>query len=237
MEFLARERAAVEALLPGLDKTLAEVPLAELEQVGGPALAAFRAAGGPALLVPAEHAGIGADPVQAVRVQRAVGARCPSLAVATTMHHFSVATLVETSRLSTGFEWMLLEGIARQGLLVASGFAEGRPGQAILEPTMTAAPSGTGVAITGSKKPCSLAYSMDLLTVSVSVPRLDGSGDQMAVALVPANSAGLERRPFWNSFVLAGAESDEVVLTGVEVPHDLAPWTGCRPPDSAGSRC
>ena len=64
---------------------------------------------------------------------------------------FSVASLVETSRTSQGFEWMLLEAIARQGLLVASGFAEGRPGQAILSPTMTAEPDGAGLRISGVK--------------------------------------------------------------------------------------
>jgi len=235
MEFLGKERATLEELLPGLDKALAEVALAELEKPGGPAIRAFREAGGPGLLVPAEHAGLGADPVQAVRVQRAIGARCPSLAVATTMHHFSVATLVETSRLSTGFEWMLLEGIARQGLLVASGFAEGRPGQAILAPTMTAVPRGASLVVSGSKKPCSLAHSMDLLTASVSVPRLDGPGHQMAVALIPAGSPGVERRPFWNSFVLAAAESDEVVLTDVEVPPDLVVRTEVGPEDTLDS--
>jgi alkylation response protein AidB-like acyl-CoA dehydrogenase len=235
MEFLGKERTTVEELLPGLDKALAEVPLAELETPGGPAIGAFREAGGPALLVPAEHTGIGAVPLQAVRVQRAIGARCPSLAVATTMHHFSVATLVETSRLSTGFEWMLLESIARQGLLVASGFAEGRPGQAILTPTMTAVPRGANLVLSGRKKPCSLAHSMDLLTASVSVPRLDGSGQQMAVALIPATSPGVERRPFWNSFVLAAAESDEVVLTDVEVPPDLVVRTEVGPDDTLDS--
>src|SRR6266545_7977660 len=183
MEFLGKERATLEELLPGLDKALAEVALAVLEKPGGPAIRAFREAGGPGLLVPAEHAGLGADPVQAVRVQRAIGARCPSLAVATTMHHFSVATLVETSRLSTGFEWALLEGIAEQGLLVASGFAEGRPGQGILAPTVQAMRVDGGYLVNGSKKPCSLSASMDLLTASVALPRPDG-GTELAVLLL-----------------------------------------------------
>src|SRR5215472_5713285 len=138
MRFLARERDMLEEFFPGLDSALAAVALADLEQPRGTALKAFKAVGGPALLVPSRHAGLGADAVQAVRVQRAVAARSPSLAIATTMHHFSVASLVETAARSQGFEWMLLEAIARDGLLVASGFAEGRPGQAILLPTMRA---------------------------------------------------------------------------------------------------
>jgi len=225
MRFLENDRLTLESLLPGLDAALAGHPLEELEGPGGPGLNAFRAAGGPALLVPKEHAGLGADPVQAVRVQRAIGSRSPSLAVATTMHHFSVASLVETSHGSLGFEWMLLEAIARDGLLVASGFAEGRPGQAILSPTMRAATDGDDIVISGVKKPCSLSRSMDLLTASVIVADPETGAERMAVALIPRETPGLTVRRFWNSFVLAGAESDEVVLTEVRVRPDLVVHT------------
>lgn len=221
MEFLGKERQTLEQLLPGLDAELQRHEFTALEEPGGPGLGAFKKAGGPALLVPAEYGGLGAAPVQALRVQRAVASRSPSLAVATTMHHFSVASLVETSRSLDGLEWMLLQAIAEQGLLLASGFAEGRTGSAILSPTMTAEPDGDGLRISGAKKPCSLSRSMDLLTASVAVPRLDGPGQQMAVAVIPARTPGLEVKPFWNSFVLAGAESDEVVLKDVHVPAEL----------------
>jgi alkylation response protein AidB-like acyl-CoA dehydrogenase len=232
MRFLEAERHTLNTLLPGLDQELAGHALEDLERPESPGLAAFRDAGGPGLLVPAEHHGIGADAVQAIQVQRAIGARSPSLAVATTMHHFSVASLVETSRASQGFEWMLLAAVAKQGLLMASGFAEGRPGQAILSPTMTAEPDGAGLLVNGTKKPCSLARSMDLLTASVRVPRLDGAGEQLAVALIPKSSPGVTVRPFWNSFVLAGAESDEVVLKDVQVPAELVVRTEIGPDDT-----
>ncbi|MFD0566032.1 hypothetical protein ACFQ2M_31810 [Kitasatospora saccharophila] len=104
VNFLHRERAELEALMPGLDRALARYPLAELERSPSPAIAAFREAGGPGLLVPAANSGAGATALQAVRVQRAVGARCPSLAVATTMHHFSVAGLVEAAAYGDGLE-------------------------------------------------------------------------------------------------------------------------------------
>ncbi|HYN63533.1 MAG TPA: hypothetical protein VES36_02935, partial [Candidatus Limnocylindrales bacterium] len=107
----------------------------------------------------------------------------------------------------------MLEGIATNNLLVASGFAEGRAGGGILQPTMQATASPDGVRITGVKRPCSLARSMDLLTASVRVPRLDGTGTQLAVALIPAASEGITVTPFWSSFALAGAESDQVSIT------------------------
>ncbi|MGW8375587.1 acyl-CoA dehydrogenase family protein [Streptomyces sp. ODS28] len=218
--YLEEERGLLEQVMPGLDACLAETPLAELERPGGPALAAFRAAGGPALLVPAVHGGAGAGLLTAVRVQRAVGSRSPSLAVGTTMHHFSVASLAEAAAASDGMEWLLLAAIARENLLLASGFAEGDPGRGILTPSLTARVEDGKIWLSGAKKPCSLARSMDLLTASVALPEPDGSS-RLAVALVPAAAAGLTVRPFWNSPVLAGAESEEVVLEDVEVPADL----------------
>ncbi|WP_327404293.1 acyl-CoA/acyl-ACP dehydrogenase [Streptomyces sp. NBC_01288] len=237
MKFLHHERTTVEALLPGLDAALARHPLVELETAPSPAIAEFRAAGGPALLVPTENAGIGANPLQAVRVQRAVGSRCPSLAVATTMHHFSIAGLVQAATYGTanananrsanasGAEALLLEAIAKEGLLLASGFAEGNTGQNILGPHITARRTNSGsIVLNGSKMPCSLSRSMDLLTASVMMKDDDGV-DRLAVALIPAGSPGLEVRPFWSSPVLAGAESDQVVLTDVELDPAMVVFT------------
>ena len=75
--------------------------------------------------------GGGATARQDLRCTRAIGARTPSLAVAATMHNFSVASLVALSQHSEGFEWMLLDAIARDRLLAASAFAEGLSGQGI----------------------------------------------------------------------------------------------------------
>lgn len=224
MNFLHLERATLEAFLPGLDAALARHPLAELESAPSPAIDAFREAGGPGLLVPAQNAGAGATPLQAVRVQRAVGARCPSLAVATTMHHFSVAGLVEAAKYGTGVEGLLLEAVATDRLLLASGFAEGRAGQNILRPHITAERRGDHVVLNGSKMPCSLSRSMDLLTASVTMKDEDGV-DRLAVALVPAGTPGIEVRPFWRTPVLAGAESDEVVLTEVAIDPQMVVLT------------
>ena len=41
----------------------------------------------------------------------------------------------------------------------------------------------------------------------------------MLGGVIPAKSAGIERRKFWNNWILAGAESDEVVLRDVFVPY------------------
>src|SRR5262245_39982451 len=83
VNFMAYERDTREALLPRLDERLCEIPFLERERPRNGSVAAFRDAGGPGLLVPREHGGRGATPLQAVRVQRAIATRSPSLAVAT----------------------------------------------------------------------------------------------------------------------------------------------------------
>ena len=208
-------------MLPGLDAALAAEPLMTWENRDSKALKLFRDAGGCGLLVPTEHGGHGVDPLAAVRVQRAIGARSPSLAVATTMHHFSVASLAELSALGTGFEWAVLQAIAEQHWYLSSAFAEGNPSTNILAPRVQARKVEGGLLVNGSKRPCSLTWSMDLMSASVAVTdsdRADGGPEKLAIVLIPATDPGISRRPFWESFVLAGAESDEVILTDVFVP-------------------
>lgn len=218
--YLVAERALLERYLPGYATELWEAPLLELEDAGSETIRRFREAGGPPLLVPAERGGLGASAVEAVRFQRAIGRCSPSLAAATTMHHFSFATLVEFAEQEGETAWLLVEGLAREKMLLASGFAEGRTGQGILAPTMRAVRTDDGWSVTGKKKPCSLSASMDLLTASVQV-EVPGAEPERGVALIPAQAPGIEVRPFWGSWILRGAESDEVILTDVPVPEEL----------------
>lgn len=221
MEFLRRERVVLERYLPGLDEQLEARPLMDLERPENDGIRLFREAGGAGLLIPRDYSGRGASAVEAICIQRAIGSRSPSLAIASTMHHFSVATLVEMAAQGEGLEGVLLQAVAEQGLLIASGFSEGQAGQSILAPTMEAKPVDGGLLVSGSKKPCSLAWSMDLLTASVTVPGPSPDQRELIVVLVPAAAEGIERRRFWENWILAGAESDEVVLRDVFVPERL----------------
>jgi len=196
MTLMRTERECLEQHLPGLDAELAALPLMTLESRESPALKLFREAGGPGLLVPAEHGGRGVDALAAVRMQRALGARSPSLAVAATMHHFSVASLAELTTMGGGFEWVVSPKVRAQRV----------PG---------------GLSVNGSKKPCSLTWSMDLMSASVAVQADADGPEQLAIVLIPATDSGLSRRRFWESWVLGGAESDEVTLTDVFVPDQM----------------
>ncbi|WNV85251.1 acyl-CoA dehydrogenase family protein [Umezawaea sp. Da 62-37] len=222
MRTLDDAREVCEAHLPGLLAKLSSISMAELEKPDNQGLELFRSCGGPGLVIPKEYSGSGVTPLEAIQVTRAIGAVAPSLAVASTMHHFSVATVftLAESLQSSGLEWALLEGIATQNLLVSSGFAEGNPGQGILSPTVGGVRKEGGIVVNGSKRPCSMSRSMDLLSASVSVPK-EGGGTENVLMLIPAKTPGVSVHPFWGSNVLAGAESDEVRLTDVFVDDRL----------------
>ncbi|MGH3758454.1 acyl-CoA dehydrogenase family protein [Actinophytocola sp.] len=222
MRTLGEAREVCDAYLPGLLSKLSDTPFLELEKPGNPGLELFKATGGPGVVIPTSYSGSGASPLEAVKITRAIAAAAPSLSVASTMHHFSVATIftLADSLRSSGVEWALLEGIATQNLLVSSGFAEGNPGQGILSPTVGAVRRDGGIVVNGSKRPCSMSRSMDLLSASVSVPK-DGGGSEVVMMLVPAKTEGISVHPFWASNVLGGAESDEVRMTDVFVDDRL----------------
>lgn len=222
VEFLAEDRRVLEGFMPGFDAGIASIPLAEMEARDSRVVELFREAGGAGLVVPRELKGHGASPSAAIRVQRAIGSRSPSLAVATTMHHFSTASLIELQRAERGFEWLLLQAIAEQGRLLASGFAEGVHGQGVFSPTMRARRVDGKFLVSGTKKPCSLSRSMDVLTASVTVSgEAPEAEPEFAVALVPAGAPGVEVSDFWGSSILAGAQSDAVTLSDVPVDPEL----------------
>ena len=228
MRSLDAARQACEKRHPGLCAALDEIPLLEREAVSSPAIGLFRKFGGVGLLVPPEYSGAGASALEAVHVMRGLSSYSPSLGAAVTMHHFTAAmlfSLAGTADRLTGRQIDLLSKVVPDGLLMASGWAEGKPNQNILLPSVSARQDGDHWVLSGSKKPCSLSGSMDLLTASVGLST-DGS---LAVALVPAHSPGISVHPFWASWVLAAAQSDEVRLTDVRVPDDLVIRT--RPDD------
>lgn len=219
MKFLQRDREVCERLLPGLADRLADVPFDRLECPESPAIALFKQHGGGNLLVPRSHGGIGACALDAVRVIRALASLAPSLAVASAMHHFSVGMLFAVGPLyesNTSLHTSVLDTVAENRSLIASGFAEGRSGHGILSPTVAAREASGGYRVTGSKKPCSLSRSMDLLTASVALRGNDGA-PEMGLLVLPADTPGISVHDFWSTFPLVAAESHEVRLDDVWV--------------------
>ncbi|GAA2232258.1 MULTISPECIES: acyl-CoA dehydrogenase family protein [Streptomyces] len=232
MRSLDLARSVCERFHPGLLKELDQIPYTDRERPGSPVIDLFRIHGGVGLLIPEEYGGHGADALDALRVQLALGAVSPSLVAAVSMHHFTVAMLyslaVKAGRL-TDEQTALLRRIVPDQQVVASGWAEGRTAQNILKPAVTARPVRDGFLLTGAKKPCSLSRSMSLLTASVAIHGDDGE-PELALALVPADAPGLTVHPYWGNDLLAGAESDEVRLEDVFVPAGMVVRAGADDP-------
>ncbi|MFF4569310.1 acyl-CoA dehydrogenase [Streptomyces sp. NPDC001410] len=233
MRSLDTARSVCERFHPWLLKELEQSPYPERERPGSPAIDLFRMHGGVGLLIPGKYGGLDADPLDALRVQLALGSVSPSLVAAVSMHHFTVAMLyslaAETGRL-TDEQTALLHRIVPDQLVLASGWAEGRTGQNVLKSTVVAHPVEGGFLLSGAKKPCSMSRSMSLLTASVAIHGHKGAEPEPALALVAADAPGLSVHPFWANDQLAGAESDEVRLTDVFVPHGLMVRAGTDDP-------
>jgi len=221
IRFMRREREAMERFFPGFDAKLAALPLEQLEQPGNPGIALLKAAKGPNLFIPKKYGGFGATALEGVRVLRAIASRSPSLGIICTMHNFSMCTLVEYAAVGLEHGGELLCSLAEHTMFLASGFAEGRTGANPLDMRMEArrGPDDTWI-ISGCKKPCTLSKSMDFLTAGVRATDTDGTVHR-GVALIPADTPGIERRPFWKNLVFAGTESDELILTNVIIPRDF----------------
>lgn len=222
MALLTKERETLQRLLPGLDDKLQELPLIVMETPGNPALQLFREHGGPGLVVPKEYGGLGATLLEVAQINRALGSRSPSLAIATNMHTCTVVAIPPSESTAA-----LLQGIAQDNLYLASAFADGRAGSSVLVPNLVAEQTSNGWLLSGSKKPCSLSQSMDFLTASVILPSPSGyGGKELALATIPADSPGIQVKPFTDRWVLAGSETNEVVLTRVEVPQEYISYFG-----------
>ncbi len=219
MNFLKNERAVFDGYFPKLREQLEQLPFEEKEGQDSRIVEIYREAGGPALLVDRKYGGKGATPMDGLAVHLVLGSLSPSLAIAATMHDFTVAFLAEYAMYGDATVRFLKE-IAERNLYLASGFAEGKSGANILEATMTARYCEGGFEVSGSKKPCSLSASMDYLTASVMVEGRNGAPGQRAIAIIPASTAGIERFPFWSVNSMRAAQSHEVRLTDVIVPND-----------------
>ena len=153
-DMLIDELEIASRVMPGLVKALSARDMMDLEASGGEVLARlFREQGEPAFLVPREMGGAGGSLLEMAQVLRVVGARCPSLSIMMTMHHHTVATFSRRGLSLPGGEAFLTR-IAGARALVASAFAEGRPGADVLDSTVrcTRLEAGAGCKIVGCEE-------------------------------------------------------------------------------------
>lgn len=175
------------------------------------------ASGYAALPVPREFGGAGASLVEVAAAQRALGMVDPSAAIALNMHAFTVGLMADYWRRHRDSSWMLLEGIARTGALVASAFAEPGGSPNFMSSSSEAVPTAKGYRVSGVKFPCSLATTATLVCLTA---RVTGTDDTI-LALCPRSSPGLTVEGEWASLGMTDSDTARLVLRDVEIDDRL----------------
>lgn len=199
------ERLALRRTLPELAQRLEAAELTALEAGGSETLSAwFRDHGWPDFLVPAGAGGRGRCLAELTPLFRAVAAACPSLAVMMLMHHHTVgAFCFDDIPLPAGAD--MLRRIAGENSLVASAFAESRPGVDLLDSSVTCRREDDVYLLDGYKKPCTLSHHADLFLVGVTS---DGDAERSrGLVLVDRRRSPVQVEAFWPRDVLRAADS------------------------------
>ncbi len=218
--FMKEAREVLERYAPGLDQHLADLGLETLERLEPHQLAdLIRQYQLPGLWIPQSLGGKGIMAYDGIRLQRAIGARAPSMALMLTMHNFTISFCQGLADVVPACADMLRQ-TAEHNLLVASAFAEGRYGAGILDSTVYVVRESDGnYRINGRKKPCSMTHCMDIITLGIAEKNPDGS-KRTGMAILPANLPGITRHQFWNTSVLAAADSHELRFEDVRISED-----------------
>lgn len=175
------------------------------------------ASGYAALPIPAEFGGAGASLVEVASAQRALGMVDPSAAIALNMHAFTVGLMADYWQRHRDSSWMLLEGIAQTGALVASAFAEPGGSPNFMSSNSEAVQTAKGYRVSGVKFPCSLATTATLVCLTA---RVAGTDDTI-LALCPRSSPGLTVEGEWASLGMTDSDTARLVLRDVELDDRL----------------
>ncbi|MCV7251846.1 acyl-CoA/acyl-ACP dehydrogenase [Mycobacterium hackensackense] len=224
--------AAVRHHLPDLADTLEALGMMAAEDPSTNVVALWKEHDGPRLTAPSALGGLGATCVETLELQRGVGYLSPSLAAATTMHYLSVAGLADFANTADEETVGLIKSLIENRTVFASGFSEGKIAGSVFRPTMQASPADGGYTLTGQKKPCSLADSMDCVMASVL---LDDT-KQRAITVIFNGSPGLSVTPLWTSAPLSGAQTHAVVFEDVFVPNELMMVSDIEDPDGRNEK-
>lgn len=205
---------------PGLSQVYGALNFEEKEKRNSRIFEIYKEFNGPKLVVEKKLGGMGVSASDAVSIHRILGTISPSLALGASMHNFTVAFIDKLSKNKTYelFCQDLLTQVAGNNYILASGFAEGRPGANIMDASVKAVEVEDGYLVNGVKRPCTLSRSMDYFTAGVRVIDRGGQDTGRAVAVVRAPQKGISINPFWKASSFEASESEEVCLEDVFVP-------------------
>ncbi len=178
------------------------------------------------LAVPVEFGGRGADLSDCCEAQMALGRADSGLAVAFTMHLFTVGIIVEHWRRERDLSWALLEAIATQNLVICSAFAEPGLGGSLLRSQCQATAVDGGFRLSGIKVPCSLAGRSDLICLQALSN--EDREDRLLIIVLPTKTDGVSVRKSWNGLGMRASESDTLIFEDCFVPESVV-FHRCKP--------
>ncbi len=181
----------------------------------------LRASDYPALTVPEEYGGRGADPLELALAQERLARGDGSIGLGSWMHLGLVARQATTRTWPAETFARVCQAIVERGALINSAASEpalGSPSRGGLTST-TAVRTPDGWSITGRKSWTSLAPALEWAVVMATVED-PGQPPRRANFLVPMSSAGLSIDETWDTVGMRGTGSHDIVLEDVLVPED-----------------
>jgi alkylation response protein AidB-like acyl-CoA dehydrogenase len=182
----------------------------------------LREAGYPALTVPREFGGWGADPLELALAQERLAYGDGSVGLGSWMHLGLIARQATSRTWPAAIFERVCREIVEEGALVNAAASEpdlGSPSRGGL-PSTTAVRTSDGWRINGRKSWASLAPALKYCVVMATVED-DGQPPRRANFLVPMASPGLRIEETWDTVGMRGTGSHDVVLEDVLVPHDV----------------
>lgn len=185
-------------------------------------IAALRASGYPALTVPKEFGGWGADPLELALAQERLARGDGSVGLSSWMHLGLIARQATTRTWPAPIFERLCREVVEEGALINAAASEptlGSPSRGGL-PSTTAVRKPDGWLINGRKSWTSLAPALKYAVVMATVED-DGQPPRRANFLVPMATPGVRVEPTWDTIGMRGTGSHDVVLEDVLVPLDV----------------
>ena len=172
------------------------------------------------LTIPERLGGLGASILDFALCQERLAQGDGSTAVAVNMHLFGLGALLEGEQAAPNpARDVLLQSVASAGLLLGGSLTEPESGGNWGYPVTRAEPAPGGYKLSGRKIFASMAPAIDIFMVSATVPRADGSGEDVGTLAIPKGTPGLEIVETWDTLGMRATASHDLKFTDVMVPE------------------
>ena len=222
------ERADVIERARTLAKAFAEVgPIADAENRFPTELVPlYKDSGLPALAVPKEYGGLGADIWTTTLVSKELAKGDPAIALAFNMHQTMVG--IFRGLLDESAKERVFGQIVRDNAIVCGPFSEDRAGLQGLADTVAVPAEGGGWHISGKKTWATLCQGADLVAFNATVTDADGSlpddfmdhASAESVFVLPMSTPGISIIETWDTMGMRATGTHTVVFDKVFAPAE-----------------